>query len=205
MDYNRTGGVNTTLMKNQMIQIEWDKPFLICELPKEIKSEVNQWIRQAKKIKNHPLSALKAHQNFGYQSNKDIQNAYQCSLPINSIQNSFWLAYVLRVCAFHWGGHDRDYCLREWRGHYDGLDIWANFSYKGNGNPIHQHSGFISGVIYHKNNNHPTIFPDYNKEYCGKNGTMILFSSDTRHYVDPQPYKGERTTIAFNINRFPAS
>ena len=140
-------------MKNRVIQVEWENPFLVCGLPREIKSEINEWVREAKKIKNHPLSLLKAHKNVGYLSNSQIQNSYQCSLPSNMIQNSFWLAYVLKICAVHWGGDDRDYCLKEWRGHYDGFDIWTNFSYKGNGNPIHHHSGFISGVIYHQNKN----------------------------------------------------
>ena len=179
--------------------LKWVDPFLVCKLPKEINQEIKTWVNESKKNKNHPLAFLKAHENLGYGSEFILQNSYQCSVSPYLIMNSFWLPYTLRVCSMHWGGHHRDYKLLNRPGHFDGWDVWTNFSYQGNGNPTHQHSGSISGVIYHQNKNHPTLFPKHNKKYEGDNGTMILFNSRVDHSVEPQTYKGERITLAFNI------
>jgi hypothetical protein len=179
---------------------EYCLPYLLCNLPKEIQQEINFWIEECKKIKNHPLAELKSHENVAYLSmDGKKHNSYQCSVPTHLIENSFWLAYTLRVCASYWGGNHRDYKVRKWEGHFDGYDIWANFAYRGDDNPIHNHAGNISGVIYVQNFGHPTIFPKHNTEYIGKNGTMILFPSNTLHYVNPQQINEERITIAFNI------
>ena len=180
--------------------IVYEQPYLNCKLPKQIFQEVQLWAKECKKIKNHPLSELKAHENVGYLSiDGKKHNSYQCAVPANLVENSFWLAYTLRVCASYWGGGHRQYKLRKWEGHFDGLDIWANFAYKGNDNPVHNHAGNISGVIYVQNDNHPTIFPDFGKKYSGDNGNMILFNSETLHYVEPKITNSERITIAFNI------
>ena len=108
----------------------------------------------------------------------------------------------MRLCSFIFGDDHRRYHLRRYIGHFDCYDIWANFAYEGNDNPVHNHAGNISGVIYHKNHNHPTHFPDYNSRYEGTNGTMIVFPSNTLHYVEPQKSRKERITFAFNINRY---
>ena len=181
----------------------YEKPYLKCILPKEIIKEISLWVKECKKIKNHPLAELKAHENTGYLSmDGQKHNSYQCSVPTHLIENSFWLAYTLRICASYCGGDHRNYKIRKWEGHFDGLDVWANFAYRGNDNPIHNHAGHLSGVIYHKNDNHPTVFPEYNTQYEGKNGTMILFPSNTLHYVDQKQTNGERITIAFNVINF---
>ena len=180
--------------------VEYQTPYLKCVLPKEIFQEISVWEKECKKIKNHPLSELRAHENVGYlTADGKKHNSYQCSIPSNLVENSFWLAYTLRVCASYWGGNHRNYKVRKWDGHFDGLDIWTNFAYKGNDNPTHSHAGDISGVIYVKNHDHPTIFPDYNTQYEGKNKTMILFPSNTLHLVETQKSWKERITIAFNI------
>ncbi len=180
--------------------VTYNSPYLMCNLPKEIQQEVNLWVKECKKLKNHPLAELKAHENIGYLSiDGKKHNSYQCSIPTNLIENSFWLAYTLRICASYWGGDHRKYKIRKWDGHFDGYDIWTNFAYKGDDNPVHTHSGNISGVIYVQNFEHPTIFPNHNTQYEGKNGTMILFPSQTPHCVEPQKINKERITIAFNI------
>ena len=90
--------------------------------------------------------------------------------------------------------------MREHYGHFDGYDIWANFAYKDNFNPEHKHSGDLSGVIYYKNkDNTPTIFPQHNIQYVGDETTMIIFPSDTLHFVEKQVSTKERITIAFNL------
>ncbi len=182
-------------------------PIYTFKLPKEICKELDSWEMACKKIKNHPLSELKSHENIGYDpddvfgsGNETTFNTYQCGIPPELIENSFWLGYTLRFCSFLYGGNHRNYFMRKWDGHFDGYDIWTNFSYKGNENPIHDHPGAISGVIYHKNHKHPIFFPEYNSEYEGTNGTMILFPSKVFHNVEIQKSDKERITFAFNIN-----
>ena len=183
-------------------------PIFVCELPKQIIGELNVWERECKKIKNHPLGFLKAHENVAYDPDYskfdpdkgNVYNSYQCGIPSQLVENSYWLAYTIRTCASLFGRSHRKYFLRKWDGHFDGYDIWANFAYKGNENPLHDHAGHLSGVIYHKNHKHPTIFPEYGTKYDGNNGTMIIFPSNTFHYVEKQESSKERITFAFNIN-----
>ena len=175
-------------------------PILVCKLPKPIIKELNVWERECRKIKDHPLGYLKGHENAGYGQETNY-NSYQCSIPPRLIEESYWLAYTMRLCNSIFGETHRKFCLRKYDGHFDGYDIWANFAYKGNKNPIHNHFGLVSGVIYQKNHNHPTHFPDYNTKYEGTNGTMIVFPSNTPHYVEPQESRKERITFAFNIIR----
>ncbi len=179
-------------------------PVWITKLPKLIVKEIDVWERECKKVKNHPLGYLKAHENFGYlfEGSGKKHNSYQCGIPPRLIDESYWLAYTMRLCSFIFGDDHRRYHLRRYIGHFDCYDIWANFAYEGNDNPVHNHAGNISGVIYHKNHNHPTHFPDYNSRYEGTNGTMIVFPSNTLHYVEPQKSRKERITFAFNINRY---
>ena len=56
----------------------------------------------------------------------------------------------------------RNYFIKKWDGHFDGYDVWINYSYKGNYNPPHAHSGAISGIIYLQNNKDETIFINNN-------------------------------------------
>jgi hypothetical protein len=183
--------------------LNYQNPILICNLPVLIFQEINSWVEESKKIKNHPLAELKAHENVAYLSEDGKKhNSYQCSISSYLIESSFWLAYTLRVCALYWGGHHRDYFIRKWDGHFDGYDVWINFSYKGDDNPTHAHPGNISGVIYVENDSQPTIFPEHNIQYDGKIGTMILFPSKIMHYVEKKYTDQERITIAFNINKF---
>ena len=186
----------------KMHKLSPDCPVLIFKIPPEILKEVDVWVNESKKFKSSSLSALKAHENVGYIANDGKKhNSYQCSISPHLIDQSFWLAWVLRLSEKYWGlgkGH-RQFKLRKWDGHFDGYDIWTNFAYKGDDNPSHNHAGFLSGVIYYKNHKHPTIFDQYNLGYEGKDGTMVMFPSPTLHHVEEQTVNSERITLAFNI------
>ena len=179
-----------------------DSPIMGCKVPSLIMDEITEWVDESKRIKNSPLAELKAHENAGYLANSEGKkhNSYQCSISPHLIDKSFWLAWVLRLVAkYSENKNNRGYKLRKWEGHFDGYDIWTNFSYKGDVNPSHDHSGYVSCVIYYKNHNHPTIFDDYDLSYPGYDGTMVLFSSHVIHHVEPQIEDKERITLAFNI------
>jgi len=179
-------------------------PILIAKLPEEINDEIGEWALECKKIKAHPLSYLKGHTNIGYDPDSNIfNNSYQCSVPAHLISDSYWLAYTIRLTAKMLNIDNRSIRLRQYPGHFDNYDIWANFSYEGDCNPEHVHVGNISGIVYHKNENHPIIFPHFQVGYGGNNGTMILFPSDTVHCVNPQKSKNERITFAFNLIQDP--
>ena len=176
-------------------KLKKDTPIFVTKLPKEIIKEIDKWIIDCKKIKKHKLSYLKEHDNVGTEG-----NAYQVSIPKRHIDDGFFLSFLVRFCSNVFGGSHRDYYMREWSGHFDGYDIWANFAYKDNYNPEHNHTGTISGVIYYKNEDlTQTLFTSDKIAYAGDEGTMIIFPSNTWHRVDPQKSKKERITIAFNV------
>jgi len=164
------------------------------KLPDLIIKEIKIWKNECDKIKNSPLKHLKEHDNIGTKTND-----YQCSVPEHLIASSFWLPFTLRKCAELFGGTHRDYYVRKWDGHFDGYDVWINYSYKGNYNPVHNHAGKISGVIYLQNEDY-TIFVEPEYKHKGELGDMILFPSNTLHKVEKQQKEYERITFAFNIN-----
>ena len=177
-------------------------PVMIADIPKQIQKELDGWIKESRKFKDHPLAALKAHENVGYLTmDGKKHNSYQSSISPRLIVESFWLAWVLRLTAKYWGmgKNHREFSLRKWNGHFDSYDIWTNFAYKGDDNPTHNHAGLLSGVIYYKNHKHPTIFDQYQCGYEGLDGTMVMFPASVLHHVEPQTVNKERITLAFNI------
>ena len=186
----------------EMKKLKQDCPVMICKIPPQIMKELDVWVKESKKFKNHPLAELKAHENVGYKMmDGKAHNSYQCSISPRLVEESFWLGWSLRLAYKYWGcrGTNRGFKLRRMLGHFDGYDIWTNFAYKGDDNPIHNHAGFLSGVIYYKNHGHPTIFDEYNVAYEGLDGTMVMFPSQVLHHVEPQTVNKERITFAFNM------
>lgn len=170
------------------------KNIYFTQLPGEIIDEIQNWKNKCDEIKNHPLAVLRLHENVG-----SDHNSYQVSVPIHLIENSYWLAYTLRLSADILKIDHRNLFLRKYTGHFDGLDCWINYSYKGNENPAHIHAGILSGVIY-LNNEDKTNFPELDWSIIGKKGDMILFPSNTVHEVKVQEKNYERITFAFNID-----
>tara|TARA_Y100001938_G_C7937756_1_gene352663 strand:+ start:62 stop:688 length:627 start_codon:yes stop_codon:yes gene_type:complete len=194
--------MNDLLIMNKLAP-DTSCPVRVTKIPSEIMEELDVWIDESRRYKDSPLAELRAHENAGYLSmDGKKHNSYQCSIAPSLIERSFWMAWVLRLSAKYWGdGRDnRQFAVRSWAGHFDGYDIWSNFSYKGDDNPPHHHAGFLSGVIYYKNHGHPTIFDQYDIGYEGIDGTMVLFPAETWHHVEPQTSNKERITLAFNID-----
>ena len=186
----------------EMKKLQDSCPVMVARIPKPIMKEIDLWVKESKRFKDHPLAELKAHENVGYLTlDGKKHNSYQCSISPHLIDQSFWLAWVLRLTAKYWGMgvNNRQFMMRKWDGHFDGYDIWTNFAYKGDDNPTHNHGGLISGVIYYQNHNHPIFFDDYKCAYAGDNGTMIMFPSQVFHHVKEQTSSKERITLAFNI------
>ena len=68
------------------------KNIVHTKLPKQILKELSCWKKECDKIKKHPLSFLKLHENAGSKT-----NSYQVSIPPRLIEDSYWLSYVLRL------------------------------------------------------------------------------------------------------------
>ena len=186
----------------EMQKLQEGCPVLVTGIPSQIMKELDVWVKESRRFKDSPLAALKAHENVGYLAlDGKRHNSYQCSISPGLIEESFWLAWVLRLTEKYWGMGRRShqFKLRKWDGHFDGYDIWTNFAYKGDDNPTHNHAGFLSGVIYYKNHKHPTLFDQYGCGYDGLDGTMVMFPSHVLHHVEPQTVNKERITLAFNI------
>jgi hypothetical protein len=171
-------------------------PIFATKLPDTIIKEIDEWVEECRKIKNHKLSELKHHDNAG---NK--HNTYQVSVPKYLIDRGFFLAYLLRFASKSFGESHRKYQMREHKGHFDGYDIWVNFTYHKDDNPTHNHNGDYSGIIYYKNDDTPTIFTDFKVGYSGVENTMLLFPSNIFHKVEEKQSISERITIAFNLNK----
>jgi hypothetical protein len=171
-----------------------DKDIAYTKLPKEIIKEITHWKKECDKIKKHPLFKLKLHENEGSKT-----NTYQTSVPSNLIENSYWFAYVLRLCGILAKETHRNFFLAKWNGHFDGYDVWINYAYKNNSNSLHNHRGYFSGVIYFNNKKDKTIFPDKKINFRGKKGDMIIFPSYLLHQVNKQKEDYERITFAFNV------
>ena len=41
-------------------------PVMVCKIPPQIMKEIDGWIKESKKTKNHSLAELKSHENAGY-------------------------------------------------------------------------------------------------------------------------------------------
>ena len=92
-------------------------PVLLFDIPKQIQKELDVWVNESKKFKNSSLAELKAHENIGYLAGDGrAHNSYQTSIPPRLIEESYWLAWVLRLSAKYWGmgKHNRLFKLRKW-------------------------------------------------------------------------------------------
>lgn len=144
-------------------------------------------------IRQNPLSFLKLHENIGL-------NSYQVSLPGSDFEKSFLMPFIIRCCADIISRSHRDIYFKKNEGHFDLYDIWINYAGKNNSNPIHRHSGNISGVIYIENEyREPIIFPNKKIAYEGIPKTMIIFASTEEHEVKEKKTEGERISMAFNL------
>ena len=178
-------------------------PIHVFDIPSYIMKEIDGMVKESTKWKYHPLGELRASENAAYRHPEDgyEYNTFQCTISPRLIEESLMMAWIIRAANIHFvpEKHHRSIRFRKLTGHFDGYEIWTNFSNKGDSNPRHDHGGWLSGVIYHTNHGHPTYFNDLDVEYEGKDGTMILFPSNTVHSCKKQTKDKERITLAFNL------
>jgi hypothetical protein len=173
------------------------------QLPEKIYQEVLSWVEPCRAIKDDDYAELLNHYNVG-----TGHNSYQTAIPRKFIDNTFFFGYLLNFGRIYLNASNlnnssnpRPVQLRNYTGHYDGYDIWMNFSYKGDDNPPHNHAGSLSGIIYIKNpDKEPTNFPTIDYVHEPKEGEIILFPSYLQHSVDVKETDSERITSSFNLD-----
>jgi hypothetical protein len=170
-----------------------DKDIYLIDIPELLWHDILNLKDKCDQIRQNPLAFLKLHENAGGSS-------YQVSLPASDFEKSYLMPFVLRCCSDIIGCYHRKLCFRKNEGHFDLYDIWINYAGKKSSNPVHNHLGNISGVIYIENEfKEPIFFPEKNIVYEGKPKTMILFPSTELHGVKEKKTEGERITMAFNL------
>ena len=143
-------------------------------------------------------------------------NTYQTGIPKKYIDNSFFLGYVIHLAELYLettnqpqktnpdgskGGYGRTTSMKEADGHYDGYDIWMNFTYQGDDNPLHNHAGDLSSIIYVKDEDcQPTIFPSAKYTHEPKEGEMLIFPAHLQHEVKMKLTESERISVSYNLN-----
>jgi hypothetical protein len=175
------------------------------KMPDRIFDEVKGWIEPCREIKDDEYAELLNHYNVG-----TGHNSYQTAIPRRLIDNSFFFGYLLRLGQLYQkvsnipGGEDlRKVHLRNYPGHFDGYDIWMNFTYKGDDNPEHNHAGTLSGIIYIKDEDcQKTNFPSINYVHEPEEGEILIFQSHLVHSVDVKETESERITSSFNLDIF---
>ena len=63
-------------------------PVMITKIPEQILAEIDLWVEESRGLKDHPLAALKAHENVGYKIDGKAHNSYQCSISPHLIEQS---------------------------------------------------------------------------------------------------------------------
>ena len=178
-------------------------PVLIARLPEVILNEMKSFVENGNKIRNHELGFLREHHNAG-------ENAYQISVPISDVNNSFTWPYLVVLGQYYLYEYKKltfrktfkEVSLRRTE-HADGYDLWLNYTKKGSINPPHVHEGYLSGVIYLKNTeSSPTFFitkEGKQIQYNGSVGEIIIFPSSLEHFVEEYLGEEERITSSFNL------
>jgi len=175
------------------------------KMPDRIFDEVKGWVEPCREIKGDEYAELLNHHNVG-----TGHNSYQTAIPRRLIDNSFFFGYLLHLGQLYMkvsnipGGEERRKVhLRSYPGHFDGYDIWMNFTYKGDDNPEHNHAGTFSGIIYIKDEDcQKTNFPAINYVHEPEEGEILIFQSHLIHSVDVKETESERITSSFNLDIF---
>lgn len=175
-----------------------------AKIPDRLFNEVKRWIVPCRAIKDDEYAELLYHYNIG-----KGHNSYQTSVPRILIDNSFFFGYLIRLGELYLkttnqlsAENKRMVNLCNNPGHYDGYDIWVNFAYRGDDNPLHRHSGLLSGIIYIKDEHkQPTHFPTIDYTHHPEEGEILIFPSHLMHCVDVKETGSERITASFNLHK----
>ena len=181
--------------------VEEIKPYILKHrVPLSIFKEIEKCIKRTDKIRKHKLNFLLEHYNFG-------SNSYQVSIPVDCIEGSFFQAYLIYLgewfrCKYENLSFEqtrRSVRMRKNEHHFDGYDLWVNYTEKGSINKMHDHGGNLSGVIYYTDCKNSPIFFENGFSYLPKKGDILIFPSSFRHGVNKHNKKETRISLAYNL------
>ena len=197
-------------LKSLYKDVEEIKPHVLKHrVPLSIFKEIEKCVKHTDKIRKHKLSYLVEHGNAGH-------NAYQVSVPFSLIENSFLQAYLIHLGEYYVSKYEsipfenivgykklgRIIRLRRDENHFDSYNLWVNYAEKGSINILHNHSGFLSGVIYYTDCKDSPIYFEDGFSYRARKGDVIIFPSLMKHGVRKHKNKKTRITLAYNLRTF---
>ena len=169
-------------------------------VPLSIFKEIEKCVKRTDKIRKHKLNFLLEHHNYG-------SNSYQVSVPFDCIEGSFFQAYLIYLgewfrCKYEKLSFEetrRTVRMRKNEHHFDGYDVWVNYTEKGSINKMHDHGGNLSGVIYYTDCKGSPIFFENGFSYSPKKGDILIFPSNFKHGVHTHNKKETRISLAYNL------
>jgi hypothetical protein len=173
------------------------------KLPEKIIKEIKNFVEISRKTKDDDLGYLKFHRQPVHQG----ATTYQICVSENLFNDSYIFPFLIYFGEYYThlktnlplSKISRQVTVRKNTNHFDGYDFWINYTYKGDVNTIHAHSGALSGIIFVKNEkNVPTLFEN-EETIIGEEGDIIIFPSQLKHGVKALKEEQERITIAFNL------
>jgi len=182
---------------SELLKVRIYGDILRGKLTSNMINELDTWVNYADKMKSYPEFKVLEHENAG-----SGYNFFQLSIPPHLVYGTLTMAAIIKLIEFETMSDMRTYGISTRSGHLDYLDLWINYSYKNNENPIHIHpNGVLSCVIYYeKCNEIPTLFDD--KKIFGEKGDFIIFPSDKAHSVPINDSNEPRITFALNIKKY---
>ena len=206
---------------NVQAKVEYLFPIPICHVPLPDDVVVQLEILTAKL-----LHAEDKEDHSGQLAGK-IYDGQQIAVPREGYMKTFIDTGILQACK----GYVKAMTVFDGRG----IKMWKNFDlifqkawivsqYAGDYNPVHTHSGTLSGIIYLKvpEQINKASEPDgwltfhNNREYDAltlrfgmthnklpKRGDMYVFPSWLGHSVSPFRGEGERRSMSFNVQAIP--
>ena len=178
-------------------------PLLEVKMPQTIHNEWCQWTEKYREYKNHELGFLKEHLNKG-------ENSYQISVSSYDLEKSFCYPFMIKLCEYYvhkinkidYNDLKRACLVRSTPGELDINDFWINYANKGSLNPIHEHAGDVSCVIYVKNTQDNPTYLMWNENqinYECEDGYIIMFPANMKHWVEEKITEEERISGSVNF------
>ena len=173
---------------------------LKATIPDEIWKDVVMLKEKVDEIRRHPYHWLLRHTNSG-------RNKYQFTVPSSQFHETFLYAYILYLGQYYLlRRHDilikhsmRKVKFRNNSDHFDGYDLWVNYTTKGDWNDKHTHGGKLSGVIYYENTEKIATEFQGGLSIYGKPKEIVMFPAQLTHWVAKQEEDYERVAMAYNL------
>ena len=189
------------LFSNTVEELYTDGALVLkATIPDEIWKDVVMLKERVDEIRHHPYHWLLRHTNSG-------RNKYQFTVPSSAFHETFLYAYIIYLGQYYLLKHHnisikhsmRKVRFRNNSDHFDGYDLWVNYTTKGDFNCEHTHGGKLSGVIYYQNTDKIATNFKGGLSVYGKPKEIVMFPAQLEHWVEKQEEDYERIAMAYNL------